>query len=249
MIVPNGNDNNNWQNARIADLDNEPAFQPLERQFAHDWIDDNNDNWQNARIADNEPLRVWRQHGQDAGPHPLDGLPWDHPDVQDELDREAAENEAAQELYEPQNLDVDYTIPAGDDEDCDPRIEHVPALSMLHGDQLCEITPDGMHIIFHKKNDGNKTEATIEFPEGFNGRKCRFFDAAGTLCVMAIEEDGLNTLIYDFWSNEILGGGSMPEAIDWNRDILRKVVLIEGEGLQVVVTSDADGIRHIKIGI
>jgi hypothetical protein len=144
---------------------------------------------------------------------------------------------------------VDYTIPGGDDEDSDPRIEHVPALSRQHGDQICELALDGLHIIFHKQNDRIRTDQTVEFPDGFNGRKCRFFDAAGTLCVMAIEEDGLNTLIYDFWSNEILGGGSMPEAIDWNRDILRKVVLIEGEGLQVVVTSDADGIRHIKIGI
>ena len=164
------------------------------------------------------------------------------------LAREAEENEAAQELYEPLNLYVDYTIPAGDDEDCDPRIEHVPPLSRQHGDQICELALDGMQIIFHKKNAGNRTDETLEFPEGFHGLKCKFFDADGTLCVMVFEVDGVNTLIYDFFTGQILGGGPMPEAIDWTTDSLRKVSLIEGEGLQVVVTNDAEGIRNITIG-
>lgn len=219
MIVPNGNNNENWQNARIADLDNEHAFQPLERQFAQAWDDDWNEN--------------------------MNELPWDH---LDELAHDAEENEEAQELYEPMNLDVDYTVPGGL-EDGDPRIEHVPALSRQHGDQICELALDSMHIIFHKKNDRNRTEETIEFPEGFHGRKCRFFDAAGTLCVMVFEADGVNTLIYEFYTGQVLGGGPMPEAIDWDRDILRKVSHIEGEGLQVVVTSEADGIRNIMIGV
>ncbi len=219
----NGNDNEGWQNARIADLDNEPANQWMHQQFGH--VLDGN--WDGN--LDNVP--VGRMPGEDWGHH--DDLP--------EFNQ--------QEFFGPQNLDVDYTIPAGDDEDCDPRLEHVPALSRAHGDQLCEITLDGMHIIFHKKNDGNRTEETIEFPEGFHGRKCRFFDAAGTLCVMAFEADGVNTLIYDFLNGQVLGGGALPEAIDWDRDTLQKVSLIEGEGLQVVVTSDADGIRYIEIGI
>jgi hypothetical protein len=236
MIVPNGYNNDNWQNARIEDFDNEPEFQPLERQFAHAWDDD----W-NAQP-------VGRMPGEDWGPHPLDGLPWDHPDVLAVLAREAEENEAAQELYEPLNLYVDYTIPAGDDEDCDPRIEHVPPLSRQHGDQICELALDGMQIIFHKKNAGNRTDETLEFPAGFHGLKCKFFDADGTLCVMVFEVDGVNTLIYDFFTGQILGGGPMPEAIDWTTDSLRKVSLIEGEGLQVVVTNDAEGIRNITIG-
>jgi hypothetical protein len=253
MIVPNENNknNDNWHNARIADIDNELVFQQLEQQFA--WEDGGNDDW-NGNLNE-QP--VGRNQGEDLGPHPLDGLPWDHPNVLAELarnvlaelNREAEENEAAQELYELQVLDADFTVPAGDDEDCDPRIEHVPALSRQHGDQTCELALDGMHIIFYKKNDDNSTEETIEFLEGFQGRKCRFFDAAGTLCVMVFEADGVNTLIYDFFTGQILGGGPIPEAIDWSTDTLRKVSLIEGEGLQVVVTNEADGIRNIMIGV
>jgi hypothetical protein len=238
-------DNEDWQNARIGNHDNE------------DWqnarIGQDNEDWQNARIGnhDNEDWQNARigQDNEDLGPHPLDGLPWEHPDVQAELAIEAVENEDAQELYEPLNQDVDYTIPAGDNENCDPRIEHVPALNRQHGDQICEVTLDCMSIVFHRKRNGNKTEETLEFPEEFRGQKCKFFDAAGTLCVMVFEADGVNTLIYDFFTGQVLGGGAMPEALDWNRDVLRKVVLSEGEGLQVVITNDAEGIRNIMIGI
>lgn len=221
--------------------DNED-FQPLERQFAHDW--------------DEQP--VGRMEGRDFGPWPiaadqnhenLVGLDWDHPLVQEQLARDAEENEAAQELYEPQNMDVDYTIPGGL-EDGDPRIEHVPALSVQFGDQICELLHDGMQLIFHKRNDGISTAETMELPEGFTGRKCRFFDAAGTLCVMVFEADGVNTVIYDFHSGQLLGGGPMPEAINWDDgDILQKVVLSEGVGLQVVITREAVGIHTIAIGI
>lgn len=219
----NGNDNEGWQNARIADLDNEPANQWMHQQFGHvldgNW-DGNLDNVVGRMLG-----KDWEQQ---------------HDDIPEFNQLE---------FFGPQNLDADYTIPAGDDEDCDPRIEHVPALSRAHGDQLCEITPDGMHIIFHKKNDGNIAYETLEFPEGFHGRKCRFFDAAGMLCVMAFETDGVNTLIYDFLSGQVLGSGPMPEAIDWEMDTLQKVSLIEGEGLQVVVTNDDEGIRNITIGV
>jgi hypothetical protein len=202
-------------------------------------------------------LPVGRIPGEDwGGPHPLAGLPWNHHHVLAQLALEAEENEAAQELYdepqelydEPLNQHVDYTIKVGM-EDGDPRIVHVPALNMQHGNQICEVTPDCMSIIFHRERNGNDTNETLEFPEGFRGWKCKFFDAAGTLCVMVFEADGVNTLIYDFFTGQVLGGGPMPEAIDWDLDTLRKVSLLEGEGLQVVVTNDAEGIRNITIGV
>ena len=248
MIVNAGNNDNNaanradaldvnrWANENEAlDRDHPDIIALVDRAIQ-----------ENANLV--QPVR--RMPGEIWGPHPLAGLPWDHPDVLAELAREAEENEAAQELYEPLNQDVAYTIPAGDDEDCDPRIEHVPALNMQHGDQLCEVTPDCTSIIFHRKRNGNKTNETLEFPEGFHGRKCRFFDAAGTLYVMVFEADGVNTLIYDFHTGQVLGGGPMPEAIDWDGgDCLRKVVLLEGVGLQVVITREEVGIHTITIGI
>ncbi len=218
---------------RIDDND----FQPLERQFAHDW--------------DEEP--VGRMAGEDWGPvdgqnDPLVGLPWDHPLVLEQLVREAEENDAAQELYGPQYTDIDYTIP-GDPEDLDPRIHHVPGLSVQYGSQICKLELEGWRLTFHRKNDGNRTDETVELPDGFRGQKCRFFDAAGTLCVMVFEADGVNTLIYDFFTGQLLGGGPMPEAINWaDGDILQKVVLLEGVGLQVVITREEVGIHTITIG-
>lgn len=242
MIVPNGY-NENWQNARIEDLDldNELAFQPLERQFAHDWENDGNDGF-------NRNLNEHPWFHLNVEPEPLAGLPWNHPDVLVQLDREAAENEAAQELYEMVNLDMDYTIPGGLGDE-DPRIAHVPALSVQHGDQVCSLV-DQKHILFHKKSDGNDDECeSIVFPEEFIAHKCRFFDADDTLCVMVFAADGVNTLIYSFFDGQVRGGGPMPEAIDWDRDILQKVSLIEGERLQVVVTNDDDENRIIMIGV
>lgn len=207
----------------------------------------------NGNENENENMEqqpVGRMEGRDFGQihEHLIGLDWDHPLVQEQLDRDAEENAAAQELYGPLNLDIDYTIPGGL-EDGDPRIHHVPALSVQFGDQICELALDGRHLVFHKRNDGNRTDETLELPDGFRGRKCRFFDAAGILCVMVFEADGENTVIYDFHSGQLLGGGPMPEVINWDGgDFLRKVVLLEGVGLQVVITRDGVGIHTITIG-
>lgn len=178
------------------------------------------------------------------GPGNLVGLPWDDPDVIAQLDREAEENMDAQEHYEPQLTDIDYTISGGGIEDGDPRLEHVPPLSKIFGDQICMISPDGTKLVFDRSTD---SMLTLDLPEGFTGQKCRFFDAVGTLCVIVFATDGLNTVMYDFHSGQVLGGGPMPEAIDWSSgDIVRKVVFSESDGFQVIITR-GDDIRTIVI--
>ena len=275
MIVNAGNNDNNAANRAVRRQDANPdaRVNALDMNWwaAEAVLDNENEalDWDHPdiialvdqAIQENANLvqPVGRMPGEIWGPpppvagqiheHPV-GLEWDHPDVRAQLDREAEENDAAQELNGPQNLDVDYTHRPGLPEDGDPRIEHVPALSVEHGDQICELALDGRRVVFQKKVDIGWTDETLELPEGFMGLKCKFFDAAGTLCVMVFEADGVNTVIYDFHTGQVLGGGPMPEAIDWDGcDCLRKVVLLEGIGLQVVITREEVGIHTITIGI
>ncbi len=225
--------NKDWHSARIGQ-DHAPAFQPLEPlERTHGWE------------ADWSVQPVERIPGEDRDPHPLAGLPWYDPD---ELTEAAKQNEAAQVLYMT-SRDVACTVPECDEDDLDPAVEHVPPLSEAHGRQICEVDLDGESVTLHMNRAGKWSQETNEFPEGFHGQMCRFFDAGGSLRVMVFEADGVNTLIYDFFTGQVLGSGPMPEAIDWDLDTLQKVSSIDGEGLQVVVTNYRDEIRHIMIGI
>ena len=112
--------------------------------------------------------------------------------------------------------------------------EHVPPLSKF-GDQICELLFN--KLIFNKANAGVWTLETLDLPDEFTGKKCRFFDAEGTLCVMVFEADGVNTVMYDFHTGQVLGGGQMPEAINWDDgDCLRKVMFSERDGFRGIIT-------------
>ena len=156
--------------------------------------------------------------------------------------------------YQPSQLDTDYT-----DEPLNGEQIDGPSLKEKFGDQVCCLLRDGRQIGLYRQVaggviDGNVDDfpwiyETLDLPEGFEGQAIKFFDAADTLCVIVFATDGNTTLIFDFQTGQEMGGGQMPENIQWGVEGLHMVSYLADVGIQVVLKSAVGGIRTITINV
>jgi hypothetical protein len=156
--------------------------------------------------------------------------------------------------YQPSQRDTDYTVQL-------PGVQIMddPPLSEKFGDQVCYLSRDGRQFGLYRQAaggviDGNVVDfpwihETHDLPVGFEGQAIKFFDAADTLCVIVFATDGNTTVIFDFQTGQELGGGQMPENIQWGVEGLLMVSYLADVGIQVMLKSAAGDIRTITIAV